>query len=71
IISLFFCYGFQQVGNLLQAGSAGSMIISLGILDHYQSMSRGVIDTRDIIYFLAIISIFLFMTVASLERKKK
>jgi len=71
IISLFFCYGFQQMGNLFEAGQAGSIILSLGIIDHYESMSRGVIDTRDIIYFLALIGIFLLMTAANLEYKKR
>jgi ABC-2 type transport system permease protein len=71
IICLFLCYGFQQIGNLFSAGDAGSLILSLGIIDHYESMSRGVIDSRDIIYFLALISIFLLITVANLEYKKR
>ena len=71
ILCLFFCYGFEQIGNLFPSGKAGNLIMSLGIMDHYQSMSRGVIDTRDILYFLAFITLFLLMTRTSLEYKKR
>jgi ABC-2 type transport system permease protein len=71
LICLFACYGFEQIANLFSTGKAGSLILSLGIMEHYQSMSRGVIDTRDVIYFLALIAIFLLMTRTSLEFKKK
>jgi ABC-2 type transport system permease protein len=71
IISLFICYGFEQIANLFSAGKSGSFIIALGIMDHYRSMSRGVIDTRDVVYFLALIVIFMMMTKTSLEYRKK
>lgn len=70
LLCLFFCYGFEQIANLFSAGVAGNIIISLGIMDHYQSMSRGVIDTRDIVYFLALIAIFILMTRTSVDYKK-
>jgi len=71
VLSLFFCYGFQQIGTMFQAGSAGSFILSLGITDHYDSMSRGVIDTRDLVYFVSLIAIFLLMTSTKLDYKKR
>jgi len=71
IMSLFICYGFEQIGNLLTMGKAGKIILSLGITDHYQSMSRGVIDTRDVVYFIALILAFLLMTKTRLECSKK
>jgi ABC-2 type transport system permease protein len=70
-ICLALCYGFNQAGSLLPAGKSGSVILSLGIIDHYSSMSRGVIDTRDVIYFLALITIFLLLTHFRLESEKK
>ncbi|MCB9291121.1 MAG: hypothetical protein H6560_27700 [Lewinellaceae bacterium] len=41
-----------------------------GIDYHYASISRGLIDTRDIVYFLSLIALFIMMTVVSLERRK-
>jgi ABC-2 type transport system permease protein len=64
---LTLCYGFEQAGNLLSATKTGSLIVSMGIIDHYSSMSRGVIDTRDVIYFLALTVIFLLFTNARLK----
>jgi ABC-2 type transport system permease protein len=61
-ICLTMCYGFEQAGTLLSAGNAGSVILSFGIIDHYSSMSRGVIDTRDVVYFIAVIAVFLLLT---------
>ena len=59
LICLFICYGFEQTGTLFTMGRAGNILLSLGIMEHYKSMSRGVIDTRDVIYFLALILIFI------------
>lgn len=70
-ISLFMCYGFEQLGTLFTMGRAGKFLLSLGILEHYKSMSRGVIDTRDMVYFIALSLIFLFLTKARLESLKK
>lgn len=59
----FFCYvGFESISSLDLFGKIDNLIIELGINDHYISMSRGVIDTRDVIYFLGIISLFLLLT---------
>jgi ABC-2 type transport system permease protein len=71
LLSLFICFGFEQTGSLFTLDKAGSVILSLGIIDHYHAMSRGVIDTRDIIYFVALIAIFLLMTETLLKSNKK
>ncbi len=74
IISLFItfiCYlGFESVSSLFSLGGIESLVISLGINNHYVSMSRGVIDTRDMLYFLSLITIFLLMTRTVLESRK-
>jgi ABC-2 type transport system permease protein len=74
IISVFlsgFCYfGFDFIYEFRFLGSFGLFIKSLGINEHYVSMSRGVIDTRDVLYFLSFIVIFLLLTKISLERRK-
>lgn len=74
IISVFlsgFCYfGFDFIYEFRFFGSFDLLIKSLGINEHYLSMSRGVIDTRDVLYFLSFILIFLLLTKMSLERRK-
>ncbi|MFN2438120.1 MAG: gliding motility-associated ABC transporter permease subunit GldF [Chitinophagaceae bacterium] len=67
IISLLVCvllyYGFNSISQLpaFQSG-ADYYIEMLGIDYHYQSISRGVLDTRDIIYFISLIVFFLLLT---------
>lgn len=61
-VCLAMCFGFEQAGTLFSATGTGSIILSLGIMDHYTSMSRGVIDSRDVVYFLALTALFLLLT---------
>ncbi|MFH1681739.1 MAG: ABC transporter permease subunit, partial [Candidatus Eisenbacteria bacterium] len=42
----------------------------LGLGAHYDSIGRGVIDSRDVIYYLSIIGFFLFLNVRSIESRK-
>lgn len=60
----FFCHwGFFYLSSLpVFLGSSDDFIQMLGIDYHYNSISRGVIDTRDILYFLSFISLFLGLT---------
>jgi ABC-2 type transport system permease protein len=67
ILSLIACallyYGFNAISRLPGlAGGADYYIEMIGIDFHYRSISRGVIDSRDIIYFLSIILLFLTIT---------
>ncbi|MEO6452711.1 MAG: ABC transporter permease subunit [Ginsengibacter sp.] len=74
LISAFCClvifFGFDAISKLpaLQ-GNADYYIEMLGIDFHYRSTSRGVIDTRDIVYFFSLIFFFLLLTVKNLYKK--
>lgn len=70
ILSFFFYYGFDAISELMSSYSTQEFIMSLGINDHYFSISRGVVDSRDIIYFLSIIAVFVFLTKLVLESRK-
>jgi ABC-2 type transport system permease protein len=74
LLSILLCYifflGFENLAHLFSIGKVTDFIISLGISDHYNSISRGVIDTRDIMYFLSVIAIFIFLTKLRLESRK-
>jgi len=47
-----------------------SIVEFLGIDYHFGNVARGVIDTRDIIYFLSLLGFMLYLTVVSLGRRK-
>jgi ABC-2 type transport system permease protein len=62
LLSAFFFVGFEFIWPLGIFNDVGLFISSLGIIAHYQSISRGVIDSRDIIYFISLIAFFLILT---------
>jgi len=70
IFSFFFYIGFESISSLSFWGTFGNFINNIGINTHYSSMSRGVIDTRDVIYFLSIISLFVLSTKTVLQSRK-
>ena len=59
VIFLFY-YGFDAVSSLF--GNYSYTIKLLGMNEHYKSISRGVIDSRDLLYFMSIIIFFLFVS---------
>jgi len=70
LLSAFVClvlyFGFNALSKLpILQGTAGYFTEMLGIDFHYRSLSRGVLDSRDLIYFVSIISLFLFITIKS------
>jgi ABC-2 type transport system permease protein len=68
-LSGFSYIGFESIHNLELLGKVDLLIKSLGINAHYVSMSRGVIDTRDVIYFVSFVTVFLVLTKTSLQRR--
>ncbi|MEI6184405.1 MAG: ABC transporter permease subunit [Bacteroidota bacterium] len=74
IAGAFVCFllysGFDAISKLpLFKSDLGYYIEMIGINFHYRSISRGVIDIRDIIYFLSIITLFLLITQRNVSRK--
>lgn len=65
----FIYLGFEFIYSLEVFGSFGLFIKQLGISSHYLSVSRGVIDSRDVIYFLSVIIIFLLLARFRLEQR--
>lgn len=71
VFMCFFCYiGFDYISALDLFGKVDEIILSIGINEHYMSMSRGVIDTRDVIYYLGMIAIFILLTKTVIESRK-
>lgn len=62
--------GFEFIYTLDLFGNFDLFIKMLGINAHYTSMSRGVIDTRDLIYFLSVIALFILLSKYSIQSRK-
>ena len=74
IVAAFVCFilfsGFDAISKLPVFKSGWDYYIEmLGLNFHYKNVSRGVIDTRDVIYFLGVIFLFLLITQRNLLKK--
>jgi len=67
----FICFiGFDFISSLELFGAVDLLIMKLGVNEHYASMSRGVIDSRDAIYFVSLIVFFLMLCRLKLSARK-
>lgn len=66
IVSAFLCFifysGFNSAASLISDGESSLLVKQFGIVYHYESMSKGLIDSRDLVYFLGIGGIMLLFT---------
>jgi ABC-2 type transport system permease protein len=74
VVGMLLCFvayiGFDYLSEIGAFKSINSFVINLGINEHYKSMSRGVIDSRDMIYFTSVIAFFLIITKTKLQSRK-
>lgn len=74
ILAVFLCFvlfiGLDSMSGILNNSTFEFVMIKLGINSHYLSMSRGVIDTRDVMYFLSLIGTFVLLTKTRIESRK-
>ena len=74
LLAAFFCFvlynGFDALSNLpVFESGADYYLQQLGMSYHYRSLSRGVIDLRDVVYFISLTFFFLFITVQRIKQK--
>lgn len=67
-ICFIFYFGFESLSLIIP--NFQSQIAGFGMLHHFKSIGRGVIDTRDVMYFLSICALFLSFTVYKLKSIK-
>ena len=75
VIAVFLCFffysGFDSLSQILSLQNL--TLENLGITEHYESISRGVLDTRDLVYFVVLSALFIWLTIFVLlkQRQKK
>ncbi|MGB3975001.1 MAG: ABC transporter permease subunit [bacterium] len=74
IFGVIICFGFFIIGEgfiLMRApGFYVPLLEFLGIGAHFRSIGRGVIDSRDVIYYFSMMALFLFLNIRALENRK-
>ena len=71
VICFLLYYGFTALSTLFSEGEASVFTSNMGLQSHFESIARGVMDTRDLVYFVAITAFFLFLTVVQLKHAKR
>ena len=74
LLSAMLCYVFYafftSIASLSGLKSGLGYYISLiGIRSHYEGMSKGFIDSRDLVYFLSVVTFFLFLTIHKIKTR--
>lgn len=70
VICLFLTWGLDMIAQFNSVKIIDLLIINLGISEHYNSISRGVIDSRDIAYFISADIAFLYAANLMLQKRK-
>ncbi|MHB9141595.1 MAG: gliding motility-associated ABC transporter permease subunit GldF [Paludibacter sp.] len=68
VLSFFFYYGFDLLASFLSSGRLIQLVENFGIHSHYKSISRGVIDSRDLMYFIVLSVGFIGATVLKIKK---
>ena len=72
IVGILLCFllfnGFDAVSTLFSDGETQLLVQQLGAKAHFDSIARGVLDTRDLLYFISITLFFLYLTYGRLSR---
>lgn len=75
IISMFLCWlffdGLNRLGAFNLMGQFDVVLQYFGMVKHYDSIRKGVIDTSDVIYFLSLIVFFIFSALTVIKTLKK
>lgn len=74
VLAVFFCfiifYGFESLASYNLLGSMDFYVQKIGSFTHYNQFLKGIIDTRDLLYFLILIGILNQISIVNLEHKK-
>jgi len=70
VLSFFFHAGFDAISNAAGSGWISSLLSKPGMSLHYASISRGVIDTRDLVYFVSLTIFFMLLTKFIIGKRK-
>ena len=74
IVSVFLCWfmydGLNMLGSFQLMGELDYVIKKIGMFDHYEGIKKGVVDSRDLVYFLSLIVIFISATRFVIQSRK-
>lgn len=74
LLGVFMCFilyfGIEQLASYKLLGGADYILQNIGFYKHFLSFTRGLIDSRDVFYFLLVIGLFLYLSIHFVKKKK-
>ena len=71
VLCFMMYYGFEGISTVVTDGASSVLIQSIGMKHHFESIARGVLDTRDLVYFISLSLFFLFLSVVQLQNTSR
>lgn len=75
VLGAFLCFvffaAFEFLADVALSGKNAEGVLLIGIMEHYRSISRGVIDSRDVLYYASLIGGFLYLSKMTLSLRKQ
>lgn len=71
VFCFLFYYFWDSLAPVISNRDVSLFVQNLGLKTRFESMARGILDTRDLIYFLSIAAIFLYLTVSQLKYRNR
>ena len=70
LVCFLLYYGFESLATLFPEVKTALWVQNLGMAAHYERIGRGVLDSRDLIYFLTLSAFFLYLSINRLNLLK-
>ncbi|CAZ97969.1 gliding motility-associated ABC transporter permease subunit GldF [Zobellia galactanivorans] len=71
VLCFILYYGFEGLATIMDTSETVVFVQKLGMKHHFESIARGVLDTRDLVYFVSLTAFFLFLTVEKLKNTNR
>nr|MDE7390307.1 ABC transporter [Lachnospiraceae bacterium] len=65
-----FIYLLDNIASIISVSAISTALSSVSFLNHYENFTVGVLNVADLIFFLSIIALFVFLTVRVIEKKR-
>ncbi|MEA1787640.1 gliding motility-associated ABC transporter permease subunit GldF [Arenibacter sp. GZD96] len=71
VLCFILFYGFDAAATLFPTGNFGWLLKNIGMKSHFDGFTRGILDSRDLVYFVSLSFLFLALTVIQLQNTKR
>lgn len=71
VLCFTFFHGFEAISTLFRNGEVRLQVKAIGAKAHFESIARGIVDTKDLVYFASVAFFFLYLTFVRLKQSPR